>query len=325
MKIDPYFSDFIKTRYRYDKELRKTARKLLLTESREALLVQPGFEESEYLESNMRGSVKSCVRGKDTAIQVYKDLCDYLKSQGVDVHVQFPPVPVDNTFERLMFLAKYLQDPETKISELPDLLWVSERTIEADLQRLRGLNDPIQICGKPFVVEDVERSAGHVRFASTAHPIFLTENLTQILIMLKGLKKMAADPLYRRYAEASAADIWEQLSDYAQNRIRFVLENLMAEDLAWYDSLARKVEQRRAYMTEREASVSRNVILDCLKNGKPFCMEYMEEDGPVIYEECFILSLQGHVAEIRTGGELKRIDLDRLLRSSYTPEELADY
>ena len=122
--------------------------------------------------------------------------------------IDFPPIPVSNTFERLMFIAKYLQGKDSKISDLPDILWVSNRQIETDLSRLRGLDDPIQVCGKKFYIPDTEREDGRITFQSTAHPVFLAENLTQILIMLKGLKAMAENPMFRPYAESSAKEIW---------------------------------------------------------------------------------------------------------------------
>ena len=91
-----------------------------------------------------------------------------------------------------MFIAKYLQDKEHRISELPDILWVNSRTIEEDLSRLRGINDPIQVCGKKFYISDTVRQDGRISFQSTAHPIFLAENLTQVLILLKGLREIYA-------------------------------------------------------------------------------------------------------------------------------------
>lgn len=133
-----------------------------------------------------------------------------------------------------MFIAKYLQEDENKISELPDILWVSGRTIEEDISRLRGIEDPIQICGRKFFIPDTTRENGSVRFPSTAHPLFLAENLTQILIMLKGLKTMSENPLYEPYAVQTGREIWNQLSSYAKKRIRFVLSEMMPEDLTWY-------------------------------------------------------------------------------------------
>ena len=329
MNIEQYFAPFIQTALRYDRDLKKAAKRLLTGNGRESLLQQPDYKESAYLEENMRNSVRSCVRGKDTAIQTYKKFVTYLQGQGVDVDVTFPPIPVDNSFERLMFIAKYLQDPQARIADLPELLWVSERTIEADLSRLRGVDDPIQVCGRQFVIEDTERSSGQLRFASTAHPIFLTENLTQVLVMLKGLKQMAENPLYEQYAEACAADIWEQLSDYARQRIHYVLTDLLPEDLSWYEDLEKPDED--AFYTERRCSVDGNVWLDCLKNDKPFCAEYQEDEGRVIYTNCRFVHRaiprgsreRGHAVECDQG--LKIFTDSRVLRSCYTLEELMSY
>ena len=328
MNIEQYFAPFIQS-MRYDRKLKKAARRLLTGTGRESLVQQPGYEESEYLKENMRNSVRSCVRGKDTAVRVYRKFVRYLHDQGVHVDVHFPPVPIDNSFERLMFIAKYLQDPEARIADLPDVLWVSDRTIEADLAWLRGLEDPIQMCGRPFIVEDTERSGGQLRFASTAHPLFLTENLTQVLIMLKGLKEMAKDPLYKKYAEATAFDIWEQLSDYAKDRIRFVLTDLLPEDLSWYEGLEKEDED--TFYTERRCSVDGDVWLDCMKNEKPFCVEYQSNEGPVIYTNCrFIHRSYRHeagsmVIDVQCDQGRKSLKGSRVLRSCYTLEELTNY
>ena len=329
MNIEQYFDSFIETALRYDRDLKKAAKRLLKGNGRESLKNQPCHEESDYLEENMRTSVMSCVRGKETAVQVYKKFVSYLERQGIEVDVTFPPIPVDNSFERLMFIAKYLQDPKARIADLPELLWVSERTIEADLSRLRGVDDPIQVCGRQFVIEDTERSSGQLRFASTAHPLFLTENLTQVLIMLKGLKQMAENPLYKQYAEASAADIWEQLSDYARQRIRYVLTDLLPEDLSWYESLEKPDED--AFYTERRCSVDGNVWLHCLKNGMSFCVEYQEDEGPAVYTNCRIIRDTyfddsrefDFIVECDQGR--KTLRNSRVLRSCYTLEELMSY
>lgn len=74
------------------------------------------------------------------------------------------------------------------------------------------------------LTEDVDRRRGSVTFPSTVHPLFLTFNLTQIIAMLEGLKKMSEDMVYKNYAEVSAKMIWSQLSDYAKRRVFTVSE-----------------------------------------------------------------------------------------------------
>lgn len=324
MRIDSYFEEFILS-LRNRKALQKTARKLLTGDRAWDLPRQPGYEESEYLADNIKSSVKAAPRGKDTAIEVYREFVSFLQKKGVGVSVSFPPIPIESSFERQMFIAKYLQEEDARISDLEDLLWVSERTVQEDLLRLRGEADPLQICGRVFKIEGTERSRGQVRFASTAHPLFLTENLTQVIVMLKGLRIMAQNPLYARYAEASAADIWEQLSPYAKRRIRFVLGEVLPEDLGWYEKLEKRAG---SFATERALSVRGDVWLDCIKNGKTFVVEYREDTGVRIYRDCRFVPSSFHagrdsadiLVDCREGR--KALHSSRVIRSAYTIEEL---
>ena len=199
-----------------------------------------------------------------------------------------------------MFIAKYLQDPRHSISELPELLWVSQKTVSEDIKRLSGNHDdPIQVCGKPFIIDEMERNRDSVHFPSTAHPLFLTPNLTQVLVTLKGLREMADYPLYAGYARTAASDIWEQLSDYAKSRIRFVLSELLPEDLDWYESL-RKSEDG-LFLSEARCS-GHNVVLDCIKNGKAFCAEYADDGIIRIFQDCVFVpgSYSGGSIEVNT-------------------------
>ena len=321
MRIDGYFEEFLKLKW-YEKDLKKAAKKLLTENKPGCLPYTKDYAESDCLGRNIQDSVQALPRGKETAIEVYKRLVDFLKEKGIEVSVNFPPIPIENSFERQMYIAKYLQDQNHGIEELKDILWVSERTIDDDLLRLRG-EDPIQVCGRSFVIDGAKRSRGQMSLVSTVHPLFLTENLTQVLILLKGLRVMAENPLYTRYAEASAADIWVQLSDYARNRIRFVLGELLPEDLSWYERLESGPD---SFASERQCSVKGNVLLECLKNEKAFFIEYREADGIVIYENCRILPRSFHPAgntlQIICRQGKKTLAVDRVLRSAYTVEEL---
>ena len=329
MNISRYIDEFVKKNHRR-KPYSKICRKMLTGGMPYSLNSQMGYEESEYLPYNIRSCVQAYASTKDTAIELFKDLVSYLEAQGVAVpEVNFPPIPVSNTFERLMFIAKYLQEKENHISELSDILWVHPRTIEEDLSRLRGYNDPIQVCGKAFYITDTDRQDGRISFQSTAHPIFLAENLTQVLILLKGLKEMSENPLFRPYAVQSAREIWEQLSPYAKDRICYVLRELLPEDCSWYESLAEKGTDNH-FHTEAEISrnkyVRSNVVLDCIKNGKSFCVEYQDDDGVHFFKDCVMEEGSYRSAEhgiiVNCSEGRVRLLLDKIIRSTYTVEEL---
>lgn len=279
-------------------------------------------------------AVAACVKGyasvKDSAIDIFRRLTgDIAQKSGVEFSPDYPPIPISNTFERLMFISKYLQDPKNKISELEDKLWVSSRTIEADLARLRGNDgDPIQVCGKRYVIRDMVREDDTIRdMASTPHPFFLTCNLTQVIVTLKGLKEMSKNVALNGYAMKTAGEIWEQLSDYAKERILYVMKNLMPDEVYWYKGLAQS-EKYQDYGEEsfwpeyRCSSLGTNAILECLKNGFPCNIEYQTEDGNQFYTDVMIKEFHGEQIVVSMGDYVMSLELKRVLRSSRHKEEL---
>ena len=319
--MNKYIEDFMrKNAYSPDAEAMEN---LLTGGAAYAFTSQHAYEDPDCLQENIRNSVQSYTRDKDAAIRIYRRFLDYLQKNGISAEIHFPPVPISNSFERMMFIAKYLHDPTRKVAELPDLLWTSQRTIEADLKKLRGIDDdPIQICGKAFTIPETERSMGRIKSASTAHPLFLTLNLTQVLVTLKGLRAMSEDPLYEYYAMATAADIWEQLSDYAKNRIHFVLSELLPEDLTWYEKLEKP--DSNLFYTERACSVRDNVLLECIKNDVSFCAEVRDGTGTRIYSNCHLVPRSYTSESVRITSDQGEMTLffKDVLRSAYTPEEL---
>ena len=279
----------------------------------------------------MEEAVKYTVMGyrssKSSAIAILKEFLSFLeKKYGFSTSIRFPEIDASNTFERQMYLAKVLQSREVNIETLSDMLWISDRTITDDLLRLRGISgDPIQICGKPFIISETEMNNGIVKMASTAHPFFLTFNLTQVMTTLKGLKAMCQEPAMKNYALTSAAAIWEQLSSYAKERILYVSEHLIPDDLTWYRDLEdQKIEM---FQTERKLSNTEGsgFIMYCMKSGEDFHVEYLMEDGSsVFFTHCKVLprSYSEQKVEVTSDQGNYTLDLNRILRSSSTEEGL---
>ena len=120
MNIENLIHDFVKlNRRRRSVPYHKICTTLLTGSRPYSLNSQPGYWESEYLPSNIRNSVMTYSSNKDTAIALYRNLIVFLAGKGVSVPpIAFPPIPISNTFERLMFIAKYLQDENNRISDL---------------------------------------------------------------------------------------------------------------------------------------------------------------------------------------------------------------
>ncbi|QNO15939.1 hypothetical protein HYG86_14770 [Alkalicella caledoniensis] len=274
---------------------------------------------------SIKESVKAYSSSKDNAIDIYRKYLGFLsKEYGIHVEIDFPPIPVSISFERIMYIAKYLQNPDHKVKDLADILWVSERTVLDDIAKLRGnTDDPLQVCGKKFIIEDMERRRGRVTMASTAHPIFLTGNLTQVIVTLKGLKSMSQDSAYRSYAIEMAKSIWTQLSDYAKERIIYVTTEMLPDEVEWYLSLGDKDEN--SFYSEYMCSNTEGAgcVIDCLKNRKSCCIEYQEDDNTVVfYEDCMVRDYDGKTFKVIYKGEKMELLSDNVLRSGYTIEEL---
>lgn len=299
--------------------------KLLLKESRE---VRDDEEiEESVLQYAMEYTIQSYTSSKRSAIRIFRIFMDFLKKEyGFEGKVTFPEIDISSSFERQMYLAKMIQNEEYNVLSMSRKLWVSVRTLEEDLNRIRGnTNDPIQICGKQFIVDGIERRNGKVTTPSTVHPFFLTFNLTQVIATLKGLKVMSLEPAMKQYAIGSAAAIWQQLSDYAKERILYVMTEIMPEEITWY----RELDDVAAEMFQTEyqyrSSEGPGVIMDCIKNEKTCYVEYKKEDGDILFlSNCRIVprSYRGNRIEVTSDQGSHALLFSNILRSSYTKDGL---
>lgn len=284
-----------------------------------------GYVDEDGYEDAIRTTVRSYTNNKESAIILFKRFDAYLKHQtGTEFHIHYPPIPLNSTFERLMYISKYIQNPKAQISALEDILWVSSRTIETDIRKLRGLDeDPIQICGKKYILPEMIRENDHISsMSSTVHPLFLTCNLTEVIITLEGLKAMAENSALKGYALKTAGDIWEQLSDIARKRILYVVSELMISDKDWYIALGKHGDH--AFWPEKYVSrFGHNCMLDCLKNGKPCYIEYQNDNGETkIIHVDQVTKYVDHRFTICIGGQTLELDGDRIIRSTLTIEEI---
>lgn len=294
-------------------------------------LLKQNYGEEEMLEDAMdyamKETVKSYTSSKGSAIRIFRKFLEFLKdAYDQDLQISFPEIDISSSFERQMYLAKMVQFEVLSMEDLADKLWVSKRTLEEDLSRIRGKGtDPIRVCGKTFEVKEVERRNGKIHFASTVHPLFLTFNLTQVMATLKGLQAMSRDPAMKTYAMESAASIWQQLSLYAKERIFYVLTEIMPEEIVWYKELDQVVAD--LFQTEYEMGTKdpSAVLLDCIKNGKPFHVEYLtEEEKTVFYTGCTVIPRsfgEGFFAVDSDQGR-QVLHFHRVLKSAYREEGL---
>ena len=308
--------------YKDEKDYKKKIRDLI--EECNSVSGSYDFDKASYIQT-LKDYVTSYRRNKDSLIAVYKEFNQHLNDKyGLDIEIEYPPIPTSNVFERLMFIAKYMQDKDHHVKELEDILWQSDRTIADDISRLQeGSDDPIQVCGRPFTISEMDRSMGHIKFGSTAHPMFLTCNLTQVITALEGLRLMSEHVEYAGYAMPMARSMWQQLSEYAQKRVFFVMENLLKKDTTWYKSLDEKEE--RSYRTEKECCMDGDrVIMYCLKgNEDRVCnIEYKDGDKIEFFTDVRVLQYSEDGITVNVGGKERILAPEKVVRSSFHKENM---
>ena len=132
------------------------------------------------------------------------------------------------------------------ISDMAYELMLDESNIHRDLRIIS--DGEMSVMGQRVKVEHHQQydKNGQECILSTAHPLFLVQNLEQIIALLNGLKYSYEIYGYKEYARETAVSIWMQLSDYATNRI---LNELPKEelkiDINWYKMIADEAEERK--------------------------------------------------------------------------------
>lgn len=278
----------------------------------------------EAMSTAIKESVMAYTRSKEQAINVYKDFVSFIKEKyEVTILINFPPVfPSD--FDRQMYIVKELHEKGRNIAYFEDKLWISSRTIENDLNKLRS-DYGVSIMGQKIRVRGIERQKGYIEFQSTVHPIFLALNLTQVVVMLQGLKHMTKDEAYREYALKVAVNIWNELSEYARRRIKYISDRL-SMDMSWYEKLD-SYSSEELFSTEHECSYEEGAgnILDFLKNGKKCAVEYIDNDRDIkILTNCIIkkYDVEKKEAEIISNGGQYSINISAIVKIRHTPKHL---
>lgn len=329
--IEQTVDEFIKTEYRSDAKNRKTATNLLKggvsrkkdADSAAVFLSQPALAgllakdigDKDLIENLARAildSVSRYTRTKNTAITIYQKYIEFLNKRcNVNVEIAFPPV-FNAPFDRQMYIIKSLHDNKYKAAEIADKLWLSEKTINDDMSELE---DGICVLGQRLSISrrDVNGRSG---LTNTIHPLFLTPNLTQVVVLLQGLRRMAADKVYHAYAMKLASNIWSELSDHARKRIMGVAGQI-GMDQNWFVGLE-NARDKDLYATEVECSYDEGPgnVLDFLKNGKRCSIEVAGESGVQIWENCSIISISEGSLVIRHEKEDKSLPLSLVARAS---------
>ena len=182
--------------------------------------------------------------------------CQYIKFLNKEKGMSIEKLPrYYSELERRLEIIKRIHNGSnaSDISDMAYDLLLDESNIHRDL---RIINDgEMSVMGQRVKVEHHKQydKNGQECILSTAHPLFLVQNLEQIIALLNGLKYSYEIYGYKEYARETAVSIWMQLSDYATNRI---LNELPKEelkiDIDWYKMIADEAEERKRKLEEED-------------------------------------------------------------------------
>ena len=236
---------------------------------------------------------------------IANDYFDYLRFR---YKVDIPPFRRQLTaLERQLSIAKDLHDFNAARrfdrEEVAEKYLVSEKTIENDMKALR---DGISVMDQKLSLSDFRLRNRKVTAVSTMHPLFLAQNLTQIVCLLEGLRKMEESSwTLQSYAKASAVSIWLQLSDYARKRILETLVGLMDLDCSWYETLDREAGRRpeKMFYNEVESGRGFGLLLYAFKGHIPCSICYISPEETSCNINGIITRIDGDMVWIRPESE----------------------
>lgn len=182
--------------------------------------------------------------------------CQYIKFLNKEKGMSIEKLPrYYSELERRLEIIKRIHNGSnaSDISDMAYELLLDESNIRRDLRIIS--DGEMSVMGQRVKVEYRKQNYenGEEYILSTAHPLFLVQNLEQIIALLNGLKYSYEIYGYKEYARETAVSIWMQLSDYATNRI---LNELPKEelkiDIDWYKMIADEAEERKRKLEEED-------------------------------------------------------------------------
>ena len=235
--------------------------------------------EADSIRDSIRDTISKMQRKSNEEYLIANDYFAFLEHR---YKLQIHPFDRQLTsLERQLSIAKDMHDfnkaRDFNRQEVAEKYLVSEKTIENDMKALR---EGISVMDQEIRLSDVQLRNRKVTAISTMHPLFLAQNLTQIICMLEGLRRMEDDWAMQSYARNTAVSIWCQLSDYARERICGTLVALMDLDAGWYDRISQEAEMRsgKMFYNEKESSDRFGLLMYAMKGGIPCCIRYIDND-----------------------------------------------
>lgn len=255
------------------------------------------------LRENMDKLLIKCADGissytRDKGRRILNNFFDFVKqTYQLDIELEdyFPVFDTLEKSERMVALLKYLQEPRTR-SEIAEHFHISERALANDLTELQS--------GFTFLgyTMKIELNRRKNTYDSTIHPIFLPLNLSEVYALTVGLKLIGRNTVFGDIFYYIADSIFQQLSDYAKQRIAGKAEE-KGISFNYFPPMAYRDEEQII------ASGRNQLLAYFLKSGAPCKIEYNTESG--------IQTITGNVDYAKSG---RAYAIDRIIIKNETQQ-----
>ena len=189
------------------------------------------------------------------------------------------------------------------LRDISDELGCSVRALQKDVKKIT--EQGFKLMGLNIKLVSEEKDI--LQMESTPHPVILMQNISQLVVMLEGLRAMSKVQAYKNSSNSSAVDIWNQLTEYTRTKILDVVEKLDTnkDTMDWYDSIDREGKYHSRFLTEFENCGENPIsqLMFLMKNEKQFNLTYVNDDGmQVTLCDCEIISyiIDKHKLTVKT-------------------------
>lgn len=281
---------------------------------------------SDIAES-MKQSVKKNKGFKDKVFSkvLFKELAEYLNNvYGFNISVDDVVGEIIGTAEeRHLYILReterenYGGEP-MKLKDIADKIGCSPRLLQKDVQQIT--QQGFKLLGQNIKLIDEDQNDNLLKLDSTPHPVILMQNISQLLVMLEGLRSMEEIEAYRNYAHFTALNIWNQLTEYSQDKIIDAVDNMDIGDKAmnWYTTLEYRSKSYNRFVTEAknsEGNPSSQLMYLC-KNECPFHINYKnEENENITLFDCNISYFNPTKSEVKviSSNEEYQLDIKKII------------
>lgn len=225
---------------------------------------------------------KDKVSGK----QIYKELASSLNTDyGFKIDISsLDDIVIGTSEERCVYLLRQTErqnyNGEIKtLRDISDELGCSTRALQKDVKKMT--EQGFKLMGMNIKLVSEEQNL--LQMESTPHPVILMQNISQLVVMLEGLRAMSKIMAYENSANSTAIDIWNQLTEYTRDKILDAVEKLDTnlDTMNWYNFIDREGKYHSRFLTEIENCNENPIsqLMYLMKNGKQFNLTYINHEG----------------------------------------------